>query len=69
MGKEKPKLKSTISYSLLGHFFWLSLQRSGLAYFTAGIVTKISRKLGENCAKSDDTFDSLLAVHKDFEKW
>ena len=42
---------------------------SGLAYFSAGIVTKITQKLADNCVESDDNFDSLLSVHKDFEKW
>ena len=33
------------------------------------MIPKITRKLADNCAESDDNFDSLLAVHKDFEKW
>ena len=46
-----------------------TLNTSGLAYFSAGIVTKITRKLPDKCVESESNFDSLIAVHKDYEKW
>ena len=59
--------------SWVGHIrsygFWLNLNTSGLAYISASIVTKITRKLPDNCLESEANFDSLLAVHKDYEKW
>ena len=44
---------------------------SGLAYINAVAVTKITKRLAsvDNCAESGDDFQTLLAVHKDFEKW
>ena len=53
------------------NFLLLICSHSGLAYFNAVAVTKITKRLAsvDSCAESGEDFPTLLAVHKDFEKW
>ena len=44
---------------------------SGLAFYSAVVKMKVTRRLEgvDNCTASQDDFQSLLAVHRAFEKW
>ena len=44
---------------------------SGLAFYNAVVKMKVTRRLEgvDNCTASLDDFESLLAVHRTFEKW
>ena len=44
---------------------------SGLAFHSAVVKMKVTRRLEgvDNCTASPDDFESLLAVHRAFEKW
>ena len=65
------------SVELRKYYFWYSERKkiifiySGLAFFNAVVKMRVTKRLkgADNCTVSQNDFDSLLAVHRDFEKW
>ena len=61
-------LKTFISESQTNYSY-----RSGLApsFFSVVVNMKITKRLdgGDNCVVSGEDFNSIIAVHQDFEKW
>ena len=53
------------------NMYFQNVPFSGLAFYTSVVKMKATKRLEgvDNCAASQDDFESLLAVHRDFEQW